>query len=211
MLRVLIVDDHPAIRVGVRRILARDAPDVDLGEASNQREALERLRTESWSLVLLDLSLPDRSGFELLTEIKDLRPNLPILVLSMHTDEGFVLRSLKAGASGYLAKSCPPEELVAALRKVAAGHRYITPEVSELLIERLQAPQDRPPHETLSSREHEVMLLLGRGSSLREIGERLCLSESTVSTYRSRILTKLHLKNNAQLVRYVIDNGLQRL
>ena len=208
MIRVLIVDDHPAIRVGVQRILARDAPDISFGEASGEREALERVRSESWSLVLLDLSLPDRSGFELLSDIKDLRPGLPVLVFSMHTDEAFVLRAIKAGAAGYLAKSCPPEELVTALRRVASGHRYIMPELSELLIGRLQAPDEGPLHEALSSREYEVMLQLARGSSLREIGERLCLSESTVSTYRARVLRKLQLENNAQLIRYAIDHGL---
>ncbi len=208
MIRVLIVDDHPAMRVGVQRILAREAPDIEIGEAASEREALEKVRRESWSLVLLDLNLPDRSGFEVLSEIRDLRPGLPVLIFSMHTDEASVLRAIKSGAAGYLAKSCPPEELATALRRVAAGRRYIMPQLSELLIERLQAPDDRPLHETLSSREFEVMLQLARGASLREIGERLFLSESTVSTYRARILRKLHLENNAQLIRYVIDKGL---
>lgn len=208
MIRVLIVDDHPATRVGVQRIIARDAPDINFGEASCEREALERIRNESWSLVLLDLNLPDRSGFELLGDVQNLRPGLPVLVFSMHTDESFVLRALKAGAAGYLAKSCSPEELVKALRRIASGHRYIMPELSELLIGRLQAPDKGLPHETLSGREYEVMLQLARGGSLRDISERLYLSESTVSTYRARILKKLHLENNAQLTRYAIENGL---
>src|SRR4051794_1693000 len=126
------------MRVGVQRILARDAPDITYGEAAGEREALERIRTESWDLVLLDLNLPDRSGFELLNDIKNVRPGLPVLVFSMHTDEAYVLRALKEGAAGYLAKSCPAEELVMALRKVAAGRRYIMPELSDLLIERFQ-------------------------------------------------------------------------
>ncbi|HEX4495351.1 MAG TPA: response regulator transcription factor [Thermoanaerobaculia bacterium] len=208
MIRLLVVDDHPAIRVGVQRIFARDAPDISIEEAAGEPEALDRLRAGSFSLVLLDLVLPGRSGFEALHEIKSLRPELPVLVFSMHTDGPFVLRALQEGASGYLAKDCTPEELIKAVRKVAAGGRYIMTELSELLIDRLQAPADRPLHEQLSSRELEVMRLLAVGTSLREIGNQLCVSESTVSTYRTRILRKLQLANNAQITRYVLDNHL---
>lgn len=209
MLRVLIVDDHPATRVGVQRIFGRDAPDIAIEEASGGREALERVRTqEHWSLVLLDLVLPGFSGFEALHEIKHLRPELPVLVFSMHTDGPFVLRALQEGASGYLTKDCPPDELIKAVRKVAGGGSYIMTELTALLIDRLQAPADRPLHEQLSSRELEVMRLLAAGTSLREVGRQLCVSESTVSTYRTRILRKLQLANNAQITRYVLDNHL---
>jgi two-component system invasion response regulator UvrY len=208
MIRLLVVDDHPAIRVGVQRIFARDAPDIAVEEAAGEPEALDRIRKGSFSLVLLDLVLPGRSGFEALQEIRGLRPELPVLVFSMHTDGPFVLRALQEGASGYLAKDCTPEELIKAVRKVAAGGRYIMTELSELLIDRLQAPADRPLHEQLSSRELEVMRLLAVGTSLREIGTQLCVSESTVSTYRTRILRKLQLANNAQITRYVLDNHL---
>jgi two-component system invasion response regulator UvrY len=208
MIRILVVDDHPAIRVGVQRIFARDAPDIVMEEAAGEPEALDRIRAASFSLVLLDLVLPGRSGFEALHEIKGLRPELPVLVFSMHTDGPFVLRALQDGASGYLAKDCTPEELIKAVRKVAAGGRYIMSELSELLIDRLQAPADRPLHEQLSSRELEVMRLLAVGTSLREIGTQLCVSESTVSTYRTRILRKLQLANNSQITRYVLDSHL---
>lgn len=208
MLRVLVVDDHPAMRVGVRRILNRNAPDVVVEEASGGEEAVERARTESWSLILLDLSLPGRSGFETLGELRRRHPDLPVLVFSVHTDETFVVRALKGGASGYLTKDCSPEELVKAVRKVAAGGRYVAAQLSELLIDRLLVPDNHPLHEELSSREYEVMLLLSRGDHLRDIARQLCISESTVSTYRTRILGKLRLDNNAQVTRYAIDHNL---
>jgi two-component system invasion response regulator UvrY len=208
MIRILVVDDHPAMRLGVQRIFGRDAPEITMEEAAGGPEALERVRNGSFSLVLLDLVLPGRSGFELLGEIKSLRPELPVLIFSMHTDEPFVVRALKEGAAGYITKDCPPEELIRAVRRVAVGGHYIMAELSGLLIDHLQARDDRPLHEHLSSREYEVMRLLARGAHLREIAKQLCVSDSTVSTYRTRILQKLHLENNAQLTRYTLDNGL---
>jgi len=203
-----MVDDHPAMQAGIQSILAREAPDIVMSEATSGDEALGKIRAESWSLVLLDLSLPGRSGFEILDEIKGLRPELPILVFSMHDDEAFVIRALKRGAAGYLTKESPSQEIIKAVRRVAAGSHYLTPALSDLLIDRLKTPDDHPLHEELSSREYEIMRLLARGVSLREIGQQLFISESTVSTYRSRILKKLRLENNAQITRYTIDNGL---
>ena len=207
MIRVLVVDDHPATRVGVREILA-EHPDIAVEEAADGEAALERVRTESWNLVLLDLSLPGRSGFEVLEELKSRHPALPVLILSLHDDEPYVVRALQHGAAGYLTKDCPPDELIRAVRKVAGGGHYLMAELSELLIDLVQTPADRPLHESLSSREYEVMRLLAHGSSLRDISHQLHISESTVSTYRARVLEKLRLKNNAQIIRYALDNNL---
>lgn len=206
MIRVLVVDDHPALRMGVRDILA--APDVLVEGAASGEEGLERAQDGAWSLVLLDLSLPGRGGFEVLEELKSRHPKLPVLIFSIYAEETYVVRALKRGAAGYLTKDCPPGELIKAVRKVAAGGHYIMPELSELLFNVLQAPDNRPLHEHLSSRELEVMRRLAHGCSLREIGQQLCISESTVSTYRERILKKLHLGNNAQITHYAIDHNL---
>jgi two-component system, NarL family, invasion response regulator UvrY len=207
MIRVLLVDDHPAMRIGVKDILG-ELPDVVVGEAASGEEALERVRTETWSLVLLDLSLPGRSGFEVLEELKSRRPELPVLIFSVYAEESYVVRALKHGAAGYVTKDCPPEELIKAVRKVAGGGRYIMAELSALLIDLVQAPGDRPLHEQLSSREYEVMRLLAHGSSLRDIARQLSIAESTVSTYRARVLEKLRLENNAEITRYVLAHGL---
>jgi two-component system invasion response regulator UvrY len=190
-------------------MLARSSKDFVIEEAAGGREALERVRTGSWDLVLLDLVLPDVSGFEVLSELKSNRPEVPVLVFSMHTDEPYVIRALKDGASGYVTKDCPPDELIMAVRKVASGGHYIMPALAELLVGRLRTPQDLPLHELLSSREYEVMLLLARGTSLREMASHLCVSESSVSTYRTRILKKLHLENNSQITRYVLNKSLE--
>ncbi len=195
MIRVLVVDGHPALRMGVRDIL--EAPDILVEGAAYGEAALEQVQDGAWSLALLDLGLPGRSGFEILEDLKSRHPKLPVLIFSVYAEETFVVRALKHGASGYLTKDCPPGELIKAVRKVAAGGHYIMAELSGLLFSVLQAPDDRPLHEHLSSREFEVMRRLAHGSSLREIGQQLCISESTVSTYRERILKKLHLGNNA--------------
>lgn len=204
MIHILVVDDHPAIRQGVQEAF-RNTSDILTEEATCVQEAVERVRAGSFSLVLLDLGMPGRGGFELLSDLKGLRPELPILIFSVHDDESYVLRALKQKAAGYLTKGCPAAELIRAVRAVAEGRRYLMAEHAGLLIEQLHR-DDRPLHERLSSREHEVMLLLGRGITIRDIARRLGVSESSVSTYRSRILEKLHLENNAQLTRYVLAN-----
>ena len=207
-IRVLVVDDHPVMRLGVQRILARTAPDVVVEEAQGSVEALDRLRAGRWSLVLLDLVLPGRSGFEVLHDLRRLHPALPVVIFSMNKDEPSVVRALKQGAAGYLTKDCEPADLVEAVRKVAAGGRYVPPEIAELLVHALHSPGDSPLHESLSIQEYEILFLLAEGRSLRKIADELSISESSVSTYRSRVLTKLRLENNAQIIRYVLDNGL---
>ncbi len=208
MIKVLIADDHPIVRQGLRQILA-GTPDMEVaGEAVNGQEALDQVRVGGWDMLVLDMTMPGRSGFDILKELKHEQPHLPVLVLSMHAEEQFAVRVLKAGASGYLTKENAPEELVKAIRKVVSGGKYVSPGLAENLAISLDTGSDRPRHETLSDREFQVMRLMASGKTLAEIADTLSLSAKTVSTYRTRLLEKLNLKTNAELVRYVIDNGL---
>lgn len=207
MIRVLVVDDQPVIRSGVRRIF-ETVSDVTIEEAEDAEVALEKIRTESWDVVLLELTLPGRSGLELLFELKDRLAKLPVLIFSSHKDESSVSRTLKAGAVGYVTKDCAPEQLIKAVHLAAMGGRYVMPELGGTLIGALQSGDERPSHEHLSGREYEVMVLLARGQPVRQISNHLCLSESTVSTYRTRILDKLRLANNAEITRYALAHGL---
>jgi len=207
LIRVLVVDDHQVVRAGVRQFLA-DASDITVSEASDGEQALERIRTGSWEVVLLDLTMPGRSGLEVLFELKDRSTKVRVLVFSIHSDEASVVRALKEGAAGYLTKDCTPQELVKAIRRVAGGGHYVMAELTDALVVSLQTDDERPPHERLSDREYEVMCLLSRGRSLHEIAHHLSLAESTVSTYRARILEKMNLSNNAEVTRYAIDHGI---
>jgi len=208
MIKVLIADDHPIVRQGLRQILA-GTPDMEVaGEAVNGQEALDQVRVGGWDMLVLDMTMPGRSGFDILKELKHEQPHLPVLVLSMHAEEQFAVRVLKAGASGYLTKENAPEELVKAIRKVVSGGKYVSPGLAENLAISLDTGSDRPRHESLSDREFQVMRLMASGKTLAEIADTLSLSAKTVSTYRTRLLEKLNLKTNAELVRYVIDNGL---
>jgi DNA-binding NarL/FixJ family response regulator len=208
MIRVLIADDHPIVRQGLRQILA-ETTDMELaGEAVNGQEALEQVRQESWDVLVLDITMPGRSGFDILKELKYEQPHLPVLVLSIHAEEQLAVRVLKAGASGYVTKENAPNELVSAIRKVVNGGRYISPRVAEILAFGLNDNPQRPRHETLSDREFQVMQLMAGGKTLIEIAEELRLSAKTVSTYRTRLLEKLNLKTNAELMRYALDLGL---
>jgi DNA-binding NarL/FixJ family response regulator len=208
MIKVLIADDHPIVRQGLRQILS-GTPDMEVtGEAVNGQEALEQVRVGGWDVLVLDITMPDRSGFDILKELKHDQPHLPVLVLSIHAEEQLAVRVLKAGASGYLTKENAPDELVKAIRKVVSGGRYISPGLAETLAFGLDAASDRPRHETLSDREFQVMQLMASGKTLIEIAEDLSLSAKTVSTYRTRLLEKLNLKTNAELIRYAFENGL---
>ena len=208
MIRVLIADDHPIIRKGLSEILA-EAPDVVVsGEAGNGREALRQAGEGTCDLVLLDISMPDKHGLDVLAEMKDRKPALPVLILSMYPEEQYALRALKAGASGYLVKDSAPEELVAAIRKAAAGGVYVSPALAERLAVRLGGTFSGPPHEALSQREFQVLCLIAQGQTVGEIAVALFLSPKTVSTYRRRILTKMDLSNNAELMRYAMENRL---
>ncbi|MBE7557030.1 MAG: response regulator transcription factor [Anaerolineales bacterium] len=208
MIKVLIADDHPIVRQGLRQILSETADMVVAGEAVNGQEALDQVRAGGWDVLVLDITMPGRSGFDILKEVKCEQPDLPVLVLSIHAEEQLAVRVLKAGASGYVTKENAPNELVRAIRKVVSGGRYVSPGLAESLAFGLDATSDRPRHETLSDREFQVMQLMAGGKTLAEIAEVLSLSAKTVSTYRTRLLEKLNLKTNAELMRYAIENRL---
>ncbi len=208
MIRVLVVDDHPVVRKGIIHIL-EEGPDVaETGEASTASELLERLRTGRWDVVVLDINLPDRSGLEVLQDVKAMRPDLPVLVLSMYPEEQYAVRVFRAGASGFLPKSSVAEELATAVHRVAAGGKYVTPKQAEKLAEAVALPSPDLPHQRLSEREFRVMLMLASGKRLKEIAREMSLSVKTVSTYRTRVMKKMDLENNAQLTSYAIRNGL---
>ncbi|HBA83962.1 MAG TPA: DNA-binding response regulator [Verrucomicrobia bacterium] len=209
MIRVLIVDDHPIFRQGLKQVLSDDPGIVVAGEAGNGREALQLMRSQSYDVVTLDISIPDIGGMDILKQIKSERSDLKLLMLSIYPEEQFAIRALKAGASGYLTKNSVPDELVTAIQKVAAGSTYVTASLAQKLAFDVQdRTAAKQPHESLSDREFEILRLLGRGLTVSEIADRLRLSVKTVSTHRAHILTKMHLDNNAQLIKYAIDRQL---
>ena len=208
MIRILIVDDHAILRRGLRALLSDEFHGAAFGEASNARQALEELRKEKWDVALLDITMPGKSGLELLKEFKAARPKLPVLILSAHAEDQFAVRVLKAGAGGYLTKESAPEELPKAIRKILAGGRYVSPALAEKLALGVRKDLTRTPHETLSDREYEVMARIASGKTVTEIAEELSLSAKTISTYRARVLEKLGVKNSAAIVQYAIRNGL---
>jgi two-component system, NarL family, invasion response regulator UvrY len=207
-IRILIVDDHTVVRAGLRQIISEAEEMEVVAEAASAREALEKVASEELDLVLLDVSLPDKNGLEVLKQIKAAYPTVRVLLLSMHAEDQYGIRALKAGASGYLTKESAPEQLIAALRKVSQGGKYITPALAEQIVYSFESDANNPPHENLSDREYEVMCLIASGKTVTEIAEQLFLSVKTVSTYRARVLEKMHLKNNSELTSYAIKNRL---
>ena len=208
MTRILIVDDHVVVRAGVRRIFEEQQGETAFGEASTAQEALELVRAENWDVVVLDISLGGRSGLELIKELKQIRPKLPVLILSMHSEEQYARRAFRAGAAGYITKDNSRAELSAAVNKIIQGGRYVSPALAERLVFDIERGSDRPPHELLSDREFEVMQLIASGKTVGEIAEQLSLSDKTISTYRARILEKMGMKTNAELTYYAIANKL---
>jgi len=208
MLRVLIADDHAITREGLKRILTDYPEAVHVGNAANAAQTLSMVRKNDWDLVLLDISLPDKSGLEVLKSIKKDRPALPVLVLSMYPVDQYALRVLKAGGSGYLTKESAPEQLLAAVRKVSEGGRFITPELAEHMARELAEGTPTLPHESLSDREFEVLRLIASGRTPTEIAGHLSLSVKTISTYRTRLLHKMGMRHNAELTHYAISNRL---
>jgi two-component system invasion response regulator UvrY len=206
-MRILIVDDHAMVREGLKRILLDEFKDASFGEAGNATEALEQIWKRPWELVLLDVSMHGRNGLDVLKEIRASTSKVPVLVLSGHPEEQYAVRVLKAGAAGYLVKEGAPQELCRAVRRILSGGKYITPSVAEQLASQIQS-SSRPAHEALSNREYQVMLLIAAGKAPKEIGDELSLSAKTVGTYRTPILQKLNLKNNAELMRYVLEREL---
>src|SRR5438876_8757123 len=208
MTRMLIVDDHEVLRDGVKRVFEKQSGTAIFGEASTCQEALRLVREQDWDVVVLDISLGDRSGLEVLKELKQVRPRLPVLILSMHSEEQFARRAFKAGAAGYVTKDSPRAELVKAVNKVIEGGRYVTSALAEKLILDIERGGDRPPHESLSNREFEVMALIASGRTISEIADQLSLSDKTISTYRARLLVKMGMKTSAELTHYAIQNKL---
>jgi DNA-binding NarL/FixJ family response regulator len=208
MKRILVVDDHEVVRDGVKRIFDEQPGTAAFGEASTGPEALRLVREHEWDVVVLDLSLGGRSGLEVLKELKEMRPRLPVLILSMHSEEQYARRSFKAGAAGYVTKDSPRAELATAINKVIAGGRYVSAALAEKLVVDLEKGTDRPPHETLSDREFEVMRLIASGKTVSEIAGLLSLSDKTISTYRARLLEKMGMKTNAELTHYAIQTKL---
>lgn len=208
MINVFIADDHAIVRQGLKQIVS-DADDMAvIGEAENGGDALHLLRQCVPDVLILDIALPGKSGVEVLKQIKQEIPKLPVLILSMYPEEQYAVRLIKAGASGYLAKESAPELLVSAIRSVAQGKRFITPSVAELLANELERDSNQPLHHNLSDREFQILLLIASGKTVSEIADSLALSVKTVSTYRTRMLDKMKLKNNAELMHYAIKNSL---
>ncbi|MEC5396631.1 response regulator transcription factor [Uliginosibacterium sp. H1] len=207
-IRVLIVDDHAIIRHGLKQILS-DTEDMEaVGEADGGVRALQMLRNSQYDVVLMDVSMPDRNGIDTLKLIKKEFAKLPVLILSMHPEEQYAVRALRAGAAGYLSKQGAPEQLVTALRQVAAGKKYVSAAVAEELANAITEDLERPPHEKLSDREYQTLCMISSGKTLTQIAEQLNLSVKTVSVYRARLLEKMKLRNNAELTHYGLKHGL---
>ena len=211
MIKVLIADDHAVVRSGLKQILDETGGEIQVqGEAANGREVIEKVQAQDWDVLVLDITMPGRSGLDILKDIRQMQPRLPVLILSMHAEEQFATRVLKAGAAGYLNKESAPEELVKAIRKVNEGGKYVSPAQAERMVSELTGDTDKPPHQLLSDREYEILCLIASGKTATQIAQQLVLSVKTVSTYRSRILEKMRLETNAQLTHYGIKNGLVR-
>lgn len=204
MIRILIADDHPILRRGLKEILMRELKEVICGEAGTAQEVLSQVQKQDWDVVILDVTMPDRSGLDILKDLKAIRPKLPILVLSMHPESQLGKRALKTGASGYMNKESAPEELIKAIGKVLAGGRYVSPALGESLAWDLDTSTERPDHEKLSPREFEVLRMIALGKTVTQIAEDLHLSVPTVSTHRAHILEKLNMTTTAELIRYAL-------
>jgi DNA-binding NarL/FixJ family response regulator len=208
MINILIADDHSVVREGLKQILSGNADMTVLAEAGSGSEAIEKIRNNTFSVVILDISMPGKNGLDTMKEIKVMHPDLPVLILSMYPEEQYAVRFFRAGASGYLTKKSAPEELVNAIRTVSKGKKYVSPSLAEKLVGELDVTTERPLHSSLSDREFQVLCLIASGKTSGEIAEELFLSVKTVSTYRARILEKLRLKNTAELINYALQNQL---
>ena len=206
MLRILCIDDHQVVRDGVRKIFDENGLKAEIGEASTAAEAPQLVSRHDWDIVILDISLGGKSGLDVLKEIKKLRPRLPVLIFSMHSEEVYARRAISAGAQGYLTKGSPSDELFAAINKIARGGRYVTPALAERII--FTPDSEKLAHEALSDREYEVMLLIARGISNKEIAEKLAIDSRTVTTHRRRILDKMNMNTDAELNEYARLNRL---
>jgi two-component system, NarL family, invasion response regulator UvrY len=208
MKNILLVDDHAVMREGIKQILEDELIKVKFGEAGNSAEALDLLSQDPWDAVILDIVLPGRSGLEVLQEIRQQKPDLPVLVYSMHAEEQFAVRALRSGAWGYLSKADVPAHLVKAIRQLLSGRKYLSESVVDKMASALDVHTEKPPHETLSNREFQTMLMIASGKTNAAIAEELSLGISTISTYRARILMKMGMKSNSDIIHYVIEHHL---
>jgi len=208
MLRILLADDHPLFRRGLVELLTREFGEVTIGEAGTASDLLDLVRTQEWDAVVLDVNMPGRSGPEILRDVKQERPRLPVLVLSMYTEDQYAVRMIKAGADGYVTKASASRDVCTALNQLLAGKKYVSAEVGDRLARDASFGSEKPLHETLSDREFQVLRLIASGQTVKEIAEDLSLSAATISTYRARILEKMQLRNNTELTRYAIHHGL---
>ena len=207
-IRVIVADDHPILRAGLVSVLNASTDIRVVAEAGNGAEVLKSMRDVNFDVLLLDVSMPGKSGLDLMRQLRKEHPRLPILIVSSHPEDQYALRAIKAGASGYVTKMSAPAELVSAVRTVSNGRKFITPMLAELLADHIERPDDGTPHENLSDREFQTMKMIAAGHSLTEIADVLCISVKTVSVYRSRLLEKMRMKSNVELTRYVVENGL---
>jgi two-component system invasion response regulator UvrY len=208
MIKILVADDHAVVRNGLKQIVS-DTPDITVAaEASNGRETLNKALEDDYDIVLLDITMPDRSGLDILKEIKSQKPELPVLILSMHPEEQYAVRALKAGAAGYLTKESAPEELIRAMRKVAGGGKYVTASLAEKLASLIKTNAEEPLHHALSDREYQVLCMIASGKRVKQIADELMLGVKTISTYRTRVLRKMTMNNDIELTRYAIQNQL---
>jgi DNA-binding NarL/FixJ family response regulator len=208
MIKILIADDHAIVREGLKQIVADTSDMIVTDDASDGHEVLALLSRNNYDVVVLDIAMPGPTGLDILKEIRKESPKLPVLILSVHPEEQYAVRALKAGASGYLTKESAPDELITAIRKVSMGGKYITSSLAEKLAFELEVDAEKPPHKTLSDREFQVMCMIARGRTIKNIADELFLSPKTVSTYRSRILEKMKMKSNGELTHYAINNNL---
>ncbi|MBN2178187.1 MAG: response regulator transcription factor [Deltaproteobacteria bacterium] len=207
-IEILIADDHPIVREGFKQVISETDDMIVADEASNGQEVLALVRKREYDLILLDISMPGRSGLEVLKELKSEYQKLPVLILSIYPEEQYAVRAFRAGASGYLTKASAPNELISAIRKIVHGGRYVSESLAEKLTYYLDEDVSKPLHDLLSDREYQVMLMLGSGKTVKEVAEILFLSVKTISTYRSHILEKMKMKNNAEITLYVVKNKL---
>ena len=208
MLKILLADDHPVVRQGVRQILTEAYAQASFGEACNTHELLELVSKERWDILVLDLAMPGGNTLEALKQIKHDHPRLPVMILSMFPEDQYAVRTIRAGAAGYLNKESAPEELVQAIRKILHGGQYISPAVADELVLFARNDDDQPIHKRLSDREYQVLCLLAAGRKVKDIAAELALSAKTVSTYRARLLLKMNMQTNAELTHYAIEYGL---
>ena len=208
MLRIILADDHAVVRQGVKQILAEAFAQATFGEAQNAHELLDQVTQERWDIAVLDLSMPGGNGLEALKQIKHDHPQLPVLILSMYPEDQYAVRTIRAGAAGYLNKESVPEELVLAIRKILRGGEYISASVADELVLHARHEDDQPLHKHLSDREYQVLCLIAAGKEVKEISTELALSAKTISTYRARLLEKMNMKTNAELTHYAIQNAL---